>query len=267
MNHSSHGEPKQEDSPEGTISLNHGSPIPAESIDPVKLQLWQETQAELVKTLVSSPLDLTNLRTVAGVDISFSPTSNDAVAALIILPYPLSSRAAPLYADFESAPMAEPYVAGYLAFRELPLLRALFARLALARPELYPPGVTLVDGHGVWHPRGLGSAAHLGAVLGIPTIGVAKTFFHLPAAGIGDDMLRALIEDEQEVRGADGKVYGAAVRTGGSKRHVFVSCGNRCDLLTAVEVVKACSFYRIPEPVRRADLESRRIIREREAAA
>lgn len=246
-------------------ALNHQVSLPPDQLDPAKLQQWQQTQADLVKSLTSAPLDLPNLRTVAGVDISFSPTSNNAVAALIILPYPPTRTCKALYTDFESAPIAEPYVAGYLAFRELPLLQALFARLKETRPELYPPGVTLVDGHGVWHPRGLGSAAHLGAVLDIPTVGVAKTFFHLPHARIDDATYRGLVDDEHEVRGSDGVVYGAAVRTGGSKRHVFVSCGNRCELASAVEVVKRCSSYRIPEPVRRADLESRRVIREREA--
>jgi deoxyinosine 3'endonuclease (endonuclease V) len=252
------------DSRLGSIpQLNYAGSAAIDTIDPVKLQQWQTTQANLVQSLVFKPLDIPNLRTVAGVDISFSLTTSNAVASLIIFSYPLTHRAeAPLYADFHTAEMTEPYCAGYLAFRELPLLEVLFARLRETRPELYPPDVTLVDGNGVWHPRGLGSASHLGVVLDIATIGVAKNFFHIPDAGIGDATFAALQEDEEEVRGTDGKTYGAAIRTGGSKKHVFVSCGHRVDLRSAVEVVKACSFYRIPEPVRRADLESRRVIRE-----
>lgn len=33
----------------------------------------------------------------------------------------------------------------------------------------------MIDGNGVLHPRGCGSASHLGVLSGYPTIGVAKT--------------------------------------------------------------------------------------------
>lgn len=243
--------------------LNHGEAIPQEDIDPAKLAQWKHTQAALAAQLVERPLDLANLRTVAGIDISFSPTSNRAVASLVIFEYPLSAKSVPVYVDFYFAEMSEPYCAGYLAFRELPMLTVLFEKLKSTEPELYPPGATLVDGNGIWHPRGLGSAAHIGAVLDITTIGVAKTFYHLPKVGIGIETLKTLGDaEEKEIVGTDGKVYGAAVRTGGSTRHIFVSRGQYCDLATAVELVKSCSIHRIPEPIRQADLQSRRVIRD-----
>jgi deoxyinosine 3'endonuclease (endonuclease V) len=244
-----------------TVSLNHRASGP-DAIDPAKLASWEQIQGELMQQLSFVPIDLLATRTVAGVDISFSPSSSMAVASLVILPYPPSKTSVPLYTDFYFAPMTEPYVAGYLGFRELPHLHALFAKLKSTRPDLHPPDVTLVDGNGIWHPRGLGSASHLGVTLNIPTIGVAKTFYHLEHVGIGHDTMKSLRADEERVVGTDGKTYGAAVRTGGSSKHVFVSCGHRCDLDSAVRLVKACSFYRIPEPIRRADLESRRVIRE-----
>jgi deoxyinosine 3'endonuclease (endonuclease V) len=246
---------------ETTVSLNHLASC-ADAIDPAKLASWEQIQSDLVQQLLFAPIDLAAMRTVAGVDISFSPSSSMAVASLVILPYPPSKTSVPLYTDFHFAPMTEPYVAGYLGFRELPHLHALFVKLKSTRPDLHPPDVTLVDGNGIWHPRGLGSASHLGVTLDIPTIGVAKTFYHLEHVGIGHDTMKSLRADEERIVGTDGKTYGAAVRTGGSSKHVFVSCGHRCDLDSAVRLVKACSFYRIPEPIRRADLESRRVIRE-----
>jgi endonuclease V len=245
------------------VSLNH-TRWHAEDIDPAKLASWQATQRDLLSRRISLPLDPSSVRTIAGVDISFSPTSSRAVAALVLLPFPPSPSTPPLYTAVHVAEsLAEPYCAGYLAFREAPLYRALFARLRADRPDLYPPDVTLVDGHGVWHPRALGSAAHLGAALDVRTVGVAKTFFALPDAGVVDER-RAFDAalPVAEVAGSDGRVYGAAVRTGASRKHVFVSEGHRVDLAGSVAVVQACSTYRIPEPIRRADLEGRRVVRE-----
>ncbi|EIN04570.1 hypothetical protein PUNSTDRAFT_122855 [Punctularia strigosozonata HHB-11173 SS5] len=248
-----------------STGLNHIR-VHTEDINPTKLASWDATQRALLLKRTSAPLDPDSLRTVAGIDISFSLTSNRAVAALVLLPSPPSPSTPPLYTAVHRAEMREPYCAGYLAFRDVPLYTALFAMLKADRPDLYPPDVTLVDGHGVWHPRGLGVAAHLGASLDIRTVGVAKTFFALREVGIDDAVFRRIdgggAGEVVEVRGTDGRVYGAAVRTGGSRKHVFVSEGHGVDLEGSVGVVRRCSTYRIPEPVRRADLEGRRVVRE-----
>ena len=61
---------------------------------------------------------------------------------------------------------AAPYAVGLLALREGPLLEATVRALAVM------PDVLLVDATGRDHPRGAGLALHLGAVLGMPTVGV-----------------------------------------------------------------------------------------------
>lgn len=66
--------------------------------------------------------------------------------------------------------MNEPYIPGFLAFREVPHLLSCFRKLG----EDFQPQVVLVDGNGVLHPRGFGLASHLGVLLGLPTIGVGK---------------------------------------------------------------------------------------------
>ena len=56
----------------------------------------------------------------------------------------------------------------------------------------------------------------------------------------------------------NGEVYGRALRTRKDVKPVFVSCGNRIDIDTAVEITM--SFIngesRLPVPVRLADLET-----------
>jgi deoxyribonuclease V len=61
-----------------------------------------------------------------------------------------------------------PYIPTYLAYRELPLFEKLIEQLKVR------PSVLMVDGNGILHPYKIGIASHLGVVLDIPTIGVAK---------------------------------------------------------------------------------------------
>lgn len=71
--------------------------------------------------------------------------------------------------------------------------------------------------------------------------------------------------DRMDLIGNKSKIiYGTALRTSGSAPNpVFVSQGHRVSLETSVKIVLAtCPKYRIPEPIRAADLESRAYIRE-----
>jgi deoxyribonuclease V len=136
---------------------------------------------------------------------------------------------------------AGPYVPGLLALREGPCLEAAVRALALA------PDVLLVDATGADHPRRAGLALHLGAVTGLPTVGVT----HRPLLAHG-----AWPED---VRGAhsplvlDGDVVGAWLRTRRGARPVAVHPGWRTTLEVAIEVVSgAARGHRTPEPLRHA---------------
>ncbi|NPA86456.1 MAG: endonuclease V [Candidatus Diapherotrites archaeon] len=62
-----------------------------------------------------------------------------------------------------------PYVPTYLAFREAPFMAKAAGGLVDEETLL------LVDGHGTSHPRGAGEAVHVGAILGVPSLGVAKS--------------------------------------------------------------------------------------------
>uniref|UniRef100_A0A8C5Z4V2 Endonuclease V n=1 Tax=Marmota marmota marmota TaxID=9994 RepID=A0A8C5Z4V2_MARMA len=69
--------------------------------------------------------------------------------------------------------LTAPYMAGFLAFREVPFLVDLVQQLQEKEPGLMPQ-VLLVDGNGVLHHRGFGVACHLGVLTELPCIGVAK---------------------------------------------------------------------------------------------
>ena len=126
----------------------------------------------------------------------------------------------------------------------------------------------LVDGNGILHHRGFGLASQLGVLLDIPTIGVAKTLLavdglNVKAVGKQAREHNSKGGDYMELVGQSGRVWGAALRaTEDSVKPLFISPGHKISLSTTLRVVKlCCRFYRIPAPVREADLRSRAFIR------
>lgn len=190
-------------------------------------------------------------RYVAGVDAAFSPTRIFAAACIYRLPDLTCVEQATAVQD-----LLFPYVPGLLSLREGPACIEALGRLK-QRPD-----VILVDGQGIAHPRGIGIASHIGIVLETPAIGCAKKRlvgeFRDPGPGKGDweplqyrDML-----------------VGAVLRTRDKVQPLFVSPGHRVDVNTAVKIVLSClGRYRSPEPIRCADMQSKRIKREATAAA
>ncbi|KAI9501055.1 hypothetical protein GGI25_005621 [Coemansia spiralis] len=241
-------------------------------------QKWALEQAELRKRRVEADrLDFATdegfvgLERVGGVDISYprysSSDGDRAVAALTVLAYPSLSV---LYEVCEEVPIDVPYIAGFLAFREMAAYRQVFGRLQRERPQLMPQ-VVLVDGNGTLHPRRFGSACQLGVELDVPTIGVAKNYLHIDdLAGIdARGLKRAFCAQNvcaQELVGTSGTSYGMAVAPGGgtATNPIFVSSGHCVSLRTAVKLVRACSLHRVPEPIRVADLQSRALVRRME---
>jgi deoxyribonuclease V len=141
-----------------------------------------------------------------------------------------------------------PYRTGLLSFREVPILLAALQRLK-ERPD-----VVLVDGQGIAHPRGLGLATHLGLAANLPTIGVAKSRLvgegNEPEAAAGS--YKALIWQ--------GKTVGLILRTQKGKKPLYLSPGHRITLPECLEITLGCvTKYRLPLPVRQADLLSRRL--------
>lgn len=195
-------------------------------------------QERLRARLLHRPLP-ENPRLVGGVDVSFNRSGDTLWGAVVVCDshsgFAVVDRAeARVDVDF-------PYVPGLLAFREVPPLQAACARLRT------PPEVLICDAHGTAHPRGLGEAAHLGLVLGLPTVGCAKSLlcgvFDAPGAARG----------ERSPLLYEGRTVGAVLRTRSGVAPVFVSPGHRCDLASALELVLRCTpRFRLPEPLRLA---------------
>jgi deoxyribonuclease V len=109
------------------------------------------------------------------------------------------------------------------------------------------PEVLVVNATGRDHPRRAGLALHLGAALGLPTVGV--TTRPLVAQGAWPVDQRAATAPLL----LDNEVVGRWVRTRAGARPVAVHASWQTDAQDAVQVVLAATCRaRTPEPLRRA---------------
>ena len=188
---------------------------------------------------------------VAGVDQAF--TDDEAVSAIVTM-----RNGEVLERVTASKSLDVPYIPGLLAFREGGSILAAFEAVSTT------PDLVLFDGSGRIHYREAGLATHIGVMLDLPSIGVAKRLLcgH-PRESLDDPRPagdRVAIEADEAVTAPAGTVIGYAVQTrqfDSPSRHVnplFVSPGHRVSAETAADCVAAlCTDYKLPDPIRMAD--------------
>lgn len=138
-------------------------------------------------------------------------------------------------------PAGAPYAPGLLALREGRLLEAALE----AMPEL--PDLLVVNATGRDHPRRAGLALHLGARLGIPSIGVTNR--PLLASGAWPDDRRGATSP---LRIGD-KIVAHWVRTRRGTRPLVAHAGWRTDPEQAVDLLlRLTPRWRTPLPLRHA---------------
>lgn len=177
---------------------------------------------------------------VGGCDVSMNRFAKEGFAGFVTLSYPelvLQDHAVVK----DDIPF--PYVPGLLSFREIPMLLKAWDLLETK------PDVLLVDGTGIAHPRRLGIATHLGLILGIPTIGCAKSVltgsYEMPGNTPGDTSPLIDIKTNETM--------GVAVRTKANVAPMFISPGHLITLEGSIRVVMQCvRRHRLPEPTRLA---------------
>lgn len=213
--------------------------------------LWPDSleRAKSLQEHLRGKVKITPLRKtpemIAGVDAAF--TDDAVIAAASLYGYsPLEYREDGLCREKTRFP----YIPGYLTFREGHAIVNAVKRLKS------PPDLLLVDGQGIAHPRGIGIASHIGILLGVPTIGCAKSCL------VGEFKEPGMKKGDWTYISLKGTEVGAALRTRGNVKPVFVSPGHMVDIPSSIEVVMHCvSQYRIPEPLRRADHISKELSR------
>ena len=180
-----------------------------------------------------------DIKYVAGVDVSYSNDNRITQGAIAVLSFPeleLKEQA------IAQRPTSFPYIPGLLSFREIPAILDAFKKLNII------PDLLLCDGQGLIHPRRFGLACHLGVLVNIPSIGVAKSHYigKYDAVGLEKGNWQPLIYQE--------KVIGAVVRSRTGVKPIYVSTGHKISLKTAINYVLKCtSKYPLPETTRWAD--------------
>lgn len=186
-------------------------------------------------------------RFIGGMDVSNNPFDPEHIihAALVILSYP-DLKIVEEVAVTEQ--QVFPYIPGLLGFREAPALIHAFEKVQ------QKPDLIFIDGHGISHPRSLGIASHVGVLLDIPTVGVAKSIL------VGHPE-----RELEEAAGSmtplmwKGKQLGLFLRSKARSLPLIISAGHRITLETAVHLVKNClRGYKLPEPTRQAHLAANR---------
>ena len=110
------------------------------------------------------------LRYIGGVDISATKPGHyeydKACAGIMIFEYPSMEL---VHQETEIVTLEHPYIAGFLAFREVSHLIKLIKKVKKEKPE-FMPQLIMVKGNGILHYRRMGLATHLAMEVKIPTV-------------------------------------------------------------------------------------------------
>lgn len=207
---------------------------------------WPENAAEAVaiqqslRQRVRIEENASPITRIAGIDVSYDLKNNLSRAVVIVMDAAtLQLCATPIATQIETR---FPYIPGLLSFREIPVILTALARLEIV------PDLLMVDGHGIAHPRRLGIAAHLGALMDMPAIGVAKKKLVGSYNEPGPD------KGEHSVLTHKGEPIGTVLRSKERVKPIFVSPGHRISHTQALAITQAClTRYKLPEPTRIAD--------------
>lgn len=214
------------------MKINRPDSWPQNVEDAKKMQ--NQLQPQVIK---EDRLD--EVKYVAGVDVGFEDNYTISKAAVAVLSFPqleLQEKA------IAKIPTTFPYIPGFLSFREIPVILEALEKLTLV------PNLILCDGQGLAHPRRFGLACHLGVLLDMPTIGVAKSLFIGKHETLGQEKgsCQPLLDK--------GEIIGAVLRSRTGVKPLYVSIGHRISLSTALDYVLRCTpKYRLPETTRIAD--------------
>ena len=185
----------------------------------------KEEQLKLAKKVTLKD-SFDNSELIAGVDCAYN--QYDAIAAIVVCDYKTMEVKEKVFAIVKAK---VPYVKGFLAYREGPSISEAYAKLE------NKPDLMIFDGNGILHPRRIGLASHMGVLLDIASIGIAKQLL------VGE-IKGKKVYVEKEARAE-------LIVTKEHSKPIYISPGHKISLKTSVEIVKHCINFphKLPEPL------------------
>jgi len=208
----------------------------------VSLEEAKEIQLRLKEKVVITPLKK-EIKTVGGCDVAYN--RKKAFVSLTIMDI-FQREIVNEYTGIYD--ITFPYIPGYFTFREGPPIVHIFEKID------NPPDITIFDAQGIAHPRGIGLAAHIGVIFDIPAVGCAKKPLY------GDYNKLGKKRGNYTPFFIDGRKVGEVLRTRDNAAPVYISPGHRVSFEEVREIIlKLTERHKIPEPLWRADKQSRRL--------
>jgi deoxyribonuclease V len=204
-------------------------------IDLKKLEDEQEKLTKLIS--IKDSINFSQPIKIAGIDNSFF--GSQIISAVVLL-----ENNEVLYQEYSQQKPKFPYIPGFRAYRELPVMLDAYNKLE-EKPDLL-----FIQGQGIAHPR-LGLASHFSiAAEGIPTIGLANSLIGCEQKG--EKILK------------NGKTVGKILQTKQGSKPLFMSPGNNISIETAERITLSLITppHKTPEPLRLAGKYAKKIVTE-----
>ncbi len=188
------------------------------------IELKKEQLKLAAKVLLKD--DSSRIKTIGGIDCT--SRGNELIACVVVCEFPsLKLLEKKTYALHDPLP----YLAGFLAYREMPAMIEAYNQLT------QEPDLLLVSGEGIAHPRKIGIASHLGLNLNKPTIGVADTL------AVGK------VENGKII--FNNEIVGFEIKTREHSNPIYVSPGHLVSLGTTLSLIPRTLHFphKLPEPL------------------
>ncbi len=198
-------------------------------MDIVVLEEAKEEQLRLAR-LIKREDDLPSGTIITGIDVSYS--DERAIGCAVVSNY--VTREILTIKTLEATPDSR-YIPGLFQLREGPITLELLNMIE-------QPGIVLIDGNGILHPRRFGLASYIGLKRDVPTIGAAKSLMLGEIKQRSEDMADIVHNNE---------ILGRAIWSG-KRKPIYVSIGHRVSLDTAVRIVRESSVRGYPDVLMQA---------------
>jgi deoxyribonuclease V len=211
----------------------------------VSLEEAEKIQEKLNKFVVKEDR-FQKIEIIGGVGINFG--SSSLIVSLAMFSFPDLKI---LDLNSEKSPLLFPYTPGFFAFSCGPAILSILKKIEL-------PDLLIFPGRGIAHPRGVGLASHLGVLLDLPTIACSKRALtqNYPEPENSKGSYQYIFEDEEKV--------GLVLRSRDNTNPIFISPGNKISIGSSLKIIlQCCTKYRLPEPLRQAQILARKEMQKR----